>query len=71
MSHPAKTCFADRVVYLKNGRQHVAFVIKTHDDPHMACLVFYCPDTHAWYEATDVKFSASPAEGCYSNPEDV
>lgn len=72
MAHPAKTLFADPVVYTKNSKPHVAFVIKVHDDyPHMACLVYYCPDTHNWYEAMDVKFNASPTEGCYSNPEFV
>jgi hypothetical protein len=60
MPHPAKTCFADPVVFVKDGTDHVAFVMKTHDDdPHMACLVYYCPVSHAWQEALDVK----------SNPE--
>lgn len=59
MSHPSKTLLADPVVYYKAGNPqgHVAFVIKTHDDdPHMACLVFYCPVSHGWFEAYNVKF---------------
>jgi hypothetical protein len=75
--HPAKTLFADRVVYHANpdthgaNRPHVAFVIRTHDDdPHMACLVFYCPDTHAWHEAYDVPFGdRGDGRAYFTNPE--
>lgn len=62
MAHPAKTLMADPVVYYpapadSESKPHVAFVIRTHDDdPHCACLVFYCPVTHAWKEAYNVKF---------------
>jgi hypothetical protein len=76
--HPAKTLFADRVVYYTapgkgdvNWQPHVAFVIRTHDDdPHMACLAFYCPDTHAWHEAYNVPFGDRGDGGVYfTNPK--
>lgn len=56
--HPAKTILNEQVCYFpEDGTSHVAFVIKTHaDDPHKACLVYYCPDSHAWKEAYDVRF---------------
>jgi hypothetical protein len=57
MAHVAKTLPADRVLYYRkdNPDAHVAFVIKVHSD-HCANLVFYCPQTHAWYEAASVTF---------------
>jgi hypothetical protein len=60
--HPDKTCFADRVVYYHKTpkgdiAQRVALVIETHaDDPHKACLIYYCRATKAWQEAYNIPF---------------
>lgn len=67
MAHPAKTMLGDPVIYHKAGeeecRGRIAFVIKTHDDdPHLACLVAYCPTSHQWFEVHDVKFG-KPYDG--------
>lgn len=54
------------VVLNKGGVPHAATVIKTHDDdPCMACLVYYCPVTHAWQEEMNATFGTG--EGQYSN----
>lgn len=70
--HAAKTLFADPVVYFPPtpadgvSKPHVAFVMKTHDDdPHMGCLVFYCPATHTWKEAYNVKFGKTDTGDAY------
>jgi len=68
MPHPAKTLFGENVVLTKNGKPHVAFVMHTHnDDPHKACLVYYCPVTHTWKEELNATFGKG--EGQYSNVE--
>lgn len=69
--HPAKTILGERVLYFPQGglEAHVAFVIKTHDDPHMACLVFYCPATHQWKEVYNVRFGKADDRAYYVNPE--
>ncbi len=65
MAHPDKTCFADRVVYIKNGTEHVASVIGVYtDDPHKADLLFYCEVAHKWDEVYGVKFGTD-----FKNPE--
>ncbi len=57
MAHPSKTLIGETVVYNLNGKPHAALVMHVHpDDPHKACLVYYCPVSHAWKEAIDVEF---------------
>lgn len=70
--HPDKTCLGDRVIFYRKGDDcgHVAFVIRTHDDnPHMACLVAYCPKTHQWFEATMVLFGKADDRDYFVNCE--
>jgi len=76
--HPDKTCFADRVVYhhkAPNGaiEQRVAFVFKTHDDdPHMACLIYYCLATKKFQEAYNIGFGEDRKNDkgeYFTNPE--
>jgi hypothetical protein len=70
--HPDRTCLADRVVFYRQGDPcgHVAFAIETHaDDPHCACLVFYCPKTHQWYEALNVQFGQCADSDYFVNPD--
>jgi len=71
MNHVSKTLLGDRVIYY-NGKDdcgHVAFVIKTHQDPHCACLTFYCPVTHQWYEAAMVRFGYQDGAPYFVNAE--
>jgi hypothetical protein len=73
MEHPDHTCLVDRVVYYdKNGDAHVAFVTAVNsDDHHVADLVFYCTETHAWHEAKSVQFSGTSESSLeyFTNPE--
>ncbi len=63
--HPDYTCVADRVVYAKHSKPHVAFVTAVNaDDSHVADLVFYCTVDHAWKEAPGVRFGVD-----FTNPE--
>ncbi len=72
MPHPDKTCLGDRVLYFSDAsaKGKVALVIRTHDDdPHMGCLAYYCPESHAWKEAYNVKFGMQPAGPFFLNTE--
>jgi len=66
--HPAETLMADRVVYFKAGKPHVAFVTCVHS-AHCANLVYYCPVTHAWQEASNVTFGFAEGGDYFTNPE--
>ncbi len=68
MKHPAKTLMGESVVFTKNGKPHAAIVTHTHvDDPHKACLVYYCPVSHSWQEEVGATFGKG--EGQYQNVE--
>ena len=67
MNHPAKTLLGETVLLKKGGEDH-AIVIRTHDDdPHKACLVYYCPVSHTWQEEIGATFGKG--EGQYHNVE--
>lgn len=46
------------VIFFKDTRWHIAFIIKNYADSDNVDLVFYCPVTHLWQEAINVPFGA-------------
>jgi hypothetical protein len=70
MAHQDKTLLGDRVLYFRKGNPsgHVAFVYQVHSD-HCASLVFYCPVTHSWKEATSITFGKNDTADYFVNPE--
>ena len=73
MAHVAKTLLNDRVNYHKDGKEYAAIIVKVHDDqPHVACLTYYCPDSKEWLHAEMVPFGqqTNAATPFFCNSED-